>query len=282
MRRERKQGFTLVESLFSAGLLALLLLALALIFQHGLWAHQKGQLARKAQATCRDVLDKMSTELRTAVIIPGFETTVDRIPVSAVLFPGPYSDYEPTFSGHYARSIVPNPTAGAPDLSVVKDRLIFTRSGTDFSINTIDSTNNFVYVEYVVAENDRRKLLRRVYRVANGPGAAPGGHEFLGPLAAPTRARAVASYFFPGNDGGLVGPSINPDNQPVVELTGPGDSIEFEVAQPKVPPPPNQPDVFFEPNLLTLTVRITLHFHDFTSQAEQKTEVNLQSRPGGQ
>lgn len=278
----RRRAFTLVESVFTAGLLALLLVVLALIFQYGLQAHQKGELARKAQSTTRDVLDKMATELRTAVIIPGFETTIDQIPVSAVLFPGPYSDFDPAFPGLYARTIIPNPTIGAPDLSVVKDRLIFTRSGTDFGINNIDSTNNFVYVEYVVDPNNQRRILRRVYHVANGPGAAPGGHEFQGPLANPTRARAVVGYFYPNGDGNLAGSSVNPQNQVIVELPGASDQIEFEVAQPRIPPPPNQPNVFFEPNLFTITVRTTLRFRDFVSQAEQKTEVNLQSRPGSQ
>ena len=90
----------------------------------------------------------------------------------------------------------------------------------------------------------------------------------------------MASYFYPGNDGGLVGPTVSAENQPVVVLPGPLDTIEFEVTQSKINPPPNQPDVFYEPNLLTLTVRLTLVFRDFVSQAEQKTEVNLQSRPG--
>lgn len=276
----RKRAFTLVESLFAAGLLALLLVALSAIFIHGLRAHQKGELSRKAQSTARDVLDKMSTELRTAVIIPGFEATIDQIPVSAVLFPNPYSDFDPGFTAFYARTFRANPTVGAPDQSIVKNRLIFTRSGTDYSINNIDSTNNFVYVEYVVAENDPRKLLRRVYRVASGPGAAPGGHEFQGSAINPTRARAVVSYFFPDNDGNLVGPTVATANQPVVVLTGAGDRIEFEVIQNKIDPPRNQPDVFYEPNLLTLTVRLTLTFRDFVSRAEQSTEVNLQSRPG--
>ncbi len=276
----RRRAFTLVESIMTAGLLALLLVALASIFQHGLWAHQKGELARKAQSTARDVLDKMTTELRTAVIIPGFETTVDQIPVSAVVYPGPYSDYEPAFTGFYARTFQANPVPGGPDLSIVKNRLIFTRSGTDFGIHNIDSTNNFVYVEYVVPENNQRSILRRVYRVANGPGAAPGGHEFLGPIGSPTRARAVATYFYPGNDAGLVGPTVSSENQPVVVLPGPQDSLEFEVIQSKTNPPPNQPDVFYEPNLLTLNLRLTMYYRDFVSRAEQKTEVNLQSRPG--
>ncbi|GMU52564.1 MAG: hypothetical protein AMXMBFR33_17100 [Candidatus Xenobia bacterium] len=276
----RRRGFTVVETIFTAGLLGLLLAALALIFRHGLWAHQKGELSRRAQSTCRDVIDKMASELRTAVIIPGFEQTIDQIPVSAVLFPGPYSDFDPAFGPFYARTQVANPVPGAPILSVVKNRLIFTRSGTDVDINNIDSTNNFVYVEYVVDQGNPRVLLRRVYRVASGPGAAPGGHEFQGPVTQPTRARAVISYFYPGNDANLVGPSINPENQPVAVLPNPLDRIEFEVAQPKIPAPPNQPDVFFEPNLLTLTVRVTLTLREFVSVGELKTDVNLQSRPG--
>ncbi|MEW6281610.1 MAG: prepilin-type N-terminal cleavage/methylation domain-containing protein [Candidatus Eremiobacterota bacterium] len=276
----RQRGVTLVEVVFSVVLLGILLAVLAFLFQFGLRSHAKGELSRKAQALCRDAVDRISAELRTALVVPSLQQPSGIVPTSAVLWPGPYDDANPAwgdaFYDRVPRAAIPPSTV---DSSVTRNRLIFTRSASAVDSTTIDLSNQFVYVEYVVpVPPQNNRLLRRVYRLASGPGAQPEGQVFLNPGSLnQERWRANPAYFFP-NGPGLLPVTGTAEQQSVVILSGALDSMEFEVVQPRHRDYQGLPDAFFEPNLFLVTVRVQLRYQDHVSRAEMSSQVNLQAR----
>lgn len=81
----RRRGFSLIELVLVAFLLGFVLLIFFYLFKTGLIASSKGQSAAQVRETAKLALDRMATELRQAIPIPGGSD----IPPPAVILPGP-------------------------------------------------------------------------------------------------------------------------------------------------------------------------------------------------
>jgi len=80
----RTKGFTIVEMLLTAFLLGFVMLIFFYLFKTGLIASSKGETAALTRETARTALERIQSELRQAVPIPGGSD----ISVPAVILPG--------------------------------------------------------------------------------------------------------------------------------------------------------------------------------------------------
>lgn len=213
-RPHRRPGVTLPELLLASFLFLLVMGVLASGIMLTLRGHEHGQEARDAQEKCRQALDRMVAELRTAAALPSLGGTRPPVP-SGVLWPDSYGNEK---SGFYALEVVTLPDGST--VHQARNRLILSRPGVQIDSDQFNpvALNHYVYVLYQVPEEQPNRLLRRVYRVSQG-----GGHDFVS-----GQWRVVEAYFQ-----GTQGLLTDPEEEVVVDLPGPNDRIAFTVSHPR-------------------------------------------------
>ncbi|MCA9797480.1 MAG: prepilin-type N-terminal cleavage/methylation domain-containing protein, partial [Candidatus Eremiobacteraeota bacterium] len=160
----RKRAFTLIEAVVAAALLVILGTVIWQLLSFGIRAHGKGEAHRLAQSNARQILDLLTSEMRSAVALPVATPTLK----SAVLWPDPWGtqggvSFNPTT--FYGRVEQNEGTTNPILYDEVNNRVIFSRAGRqtgDQAFTSID-LGDYVYVEYVVPETARNTLVRNVY-----------------------------------------------------------------------------------------------------------------------
>ncbi len=285
------RGVTLVETLVGLALFGLLLGVLAEAIRYGLRAHTKGEAARQAQAQARRILDQMTNEISTAVVLDTYLPGTNAINpqprdfLSAVLWPEPYAQdptdlFTPTGAYPFERV-----TENNVKIDRVRDRLILTRPAVVVNSTTYNERDysQFVYVEYVVPPPDaatngagRHLLLRRVYRVSPRPSGPPDGNDAVVPgyrhikpsfFAIPTYSRTNPLAIYSNNNTiiGSLSAQEQASQQVVAQLPNDEDQISFTVEHAKnreldLVTDPNRTGryAFYDPSLFTLTVTVSI------------------------
>ena len=222
MSRSRKRGFTILELLVAATLFISLTAMAAYWIVSGLRAQEFDKSVRDAQTVCRDVLTRLTAEMRTATTLPVVSVVGTGQMPSGVLYPDPYGTVTSSFGGIY--------TLGSTEADghFADNRVIFARPATTTAGGYFDPSdlNSYVYVEWMIPENPEHpgtpwnRIYRRVHTVGTstaGHGQVSGGHWGI-----------VASYFINGT--GLKG--SKEDSWLVARLDGPEDLIQFRVQHP--------------------------------------------------
>jgi hypothetical protein len=237
----------------------------------GLNSHRKGEAAREAVRVCREVLDRMAEELRTAAAFPSMGILTSKPPFpSAVVWPDSYPIQSGALgTGHFDVGVRGNSY-------VARNRLIFTRLQTNLTaITGGQKVTDYVYVVYevpIVQEGGLQKknrLVRSLFRVTQGAdGVASGVSADAG-----NKWAAVTDYFFTDANGTLnsTGGNMLPqtdslEEQVVAELPGPYDTIEFEVAHSKLAQKESYYGTEYNRGLFEVKVKVTRYFKNDPKQ----------------
>jgi prepilin-type N-terminal cleavage/methylation domain-containing protein len=278
----KKRGFTLSEMLVAMFLLSLLLVIAGEAVTWGLRAHRKGEASRVAASKARDVLNRICSEISTAVPLapyaPNTTLGVSSDFQSAVLWPDPYQSITNSFgNGYYQRSQGNTTNSGGQPLGYdqANNRVIFTRPAKDTgdqSYKDYDYTQ-FVYVEYLTVPpaaggTGQNLLYRRVYPVAVAPSTSPNPASLIDQA---NSLEIINPDFFSVES---ADPTDNPNtslaNSPlqlrqqqmvVEQLPHPTDQLQFSVqhlvySDPRGQVPPRVPQ--FQSALLTVTVNTSV------------------------
>lgn len=162
---KRKHGFTLVEIVVVAALVAILGTIIASVIINGLRASVRNQANIRCKENGKLVLETLEKEISQSASIQYY----NRMP-SGVILPCPYS---PAASAIHRVDLAPCESTSA-DYRIANDRVIFSElaSTTGLSNYTIlrDAGGNDVYryVELTVPAAARNTLVRKVYQPVNG------------------------------------------------------------------------------------------------------------------
>ncbi len=189
---KKMSGFTLIEVLVGAGLLAVLVAFISYLLISSLRAQEFERSVRTATVATREAMNRMADELRLATALPAVGATgvsfmgANTLP-SGVLLPDSYgtklgSVYSSSDSGYSVSK-----TTGTNGKCSISNHLIFTRPMLGISMsNAAQSSSyqfnpsqlsNYVYVEWIVPESTPDRLWRRVYTIQDGATGNNIGHR---------------------------------------------------------------------------------------------------------
>jgi len=284
----KRRGVTLVETLVGLTLFALLLAVLAEAVRYGLRAHTKGEAARQAQAQARRILDQITNEISTGVVLDTLlpdgvsSNPRPRDFLSAVLWPEPYEENNPGSFSPPANYPVERVTENNVPIDRVRDRLILTRPGVGLASANFNERDysQFVYVEYVVPPPDpsgagQHLLLRRVYRVSSRPSGPPDGNDsvqlgirHVKPefFQIPVYVKSNPLGIFSNANTTVAGlpPAQQAAQQVVAQLTSDTDRISFSVEHARnrevegLDPTRMGRFAYYDPSLFTVTVNVSI------------------------
>ena len=194
-RLKKRSGFTLIEVLVGAGLLAAMVAFIAYLLISSLRAQEFERSVRTATTATREAMNRMADELRLAVALPAVGTLPDKNnSADAVGFMGantlPSGVLLPDSYGTNVGSVY----SGSGEYSVEKsretcrsvNRLIFTRPRTEAGMSNANARSyqfnptqlsNYVYVEWIVPRATPDRLWRRVYTITDGAVGDYRGHS---------------------------------------------------------------------------------------------------------
>lgn len=248
----RKRAFTLIEAVVAAALLVILGTVIWQLLSFGIRAHGKGEAHRLAQSNARQILDLLTSELRSAVVLPVATPTLK----SAVLWPDPWGTqggvaFDPaTF---YPRVEQNEGTTNPVLYDQVSNRVIFSRAGRQTGDQTFTSIDlaDYVYVEYLVPETARHTLVRNVYTT-----------QGLTALATQNinDAQGDSNLEWLVEPGYFDGQTNLQAREVVAELNDPTDRINFRVMHPRYENPADaagtiDPELF-DPRVFKVEVQV--------------------------
>lgn len=197
-RLKKRSGFTLIEVLVGAGLLAAMVAFIAYLLISSLRAQEFERSVRTATTATREAMNRMADELRLAVALPAVGTLPDdnnskyavgfmganTLP-SGVLLPDSYgTNVGSVYSGSGEYPVTKTP--GTNGICSSDDRLIFTRPRTEAGMSNANARSyqfnptqlsNYVYVEWIVPRATPDRLWRRVYTITDGAVGDNRGHS---------------------------------------------------------------------------------------------------------
>lgn len=281
----RRFGFTLIEAVLSGLLFTILAVIVWQAISFGIRAHRTGEAVRVSQATARQAVDILTSEIRSAVLLPIPDPPLS----SSVLWPDPWGNQAGVAFAPaelYLREEVPG-NEGAFQIDRVRNRLILSRAGRqvqdqDFNPNLI---SDHVLVEYLVPEETPHQLVRNVYRLEAIAGIT---------LTDVTDAQGEVSQQWVVDPSLFDGGGVLESSQPVIELADTEDRIEFTVSHRtyEVPTDPGRtiyPEIF-DPQVFTVTVEVGVGLEqpgggprpfepedNWLATSQQESQVRVQS-----
>lgn len=196
---KRLSGFTLIEVLLGAGLLAVMVAFIAYLLISSLRAQEFERSVRTATTATREAMNRMADELRLAVALPAVGTLPDdnnskdavgfmganTLP-SGVLLPDSYgTNVGKVYSGSGEGYSVTK-TTGTNGICSIDNHLIFTRPRTEAGMSNANAAgyqfnptqlSHYVYVEWIVPRATPDRLWRRVYTITDGAVGDSRGHS---------------------------------------------------------------------------------------------------------
>lgn len=190
-RLKKRSGFTLIEVLLGAGLLAAMVAFIAYLLISSLRAQEFERSVRTATTATREAMNRMADELRLAVALPAVGATeisfmgANTLP-SGVLLPDSYGTKVGEVYSGSGEGYSVTKTTGTNGICSIDNHLIFTRPRTEAGMSNADAAgyqfnptqlSNYVYVEWIVPRATPDRLWRRVYTITDGAVGDSRGHS---------------------------------------------------------------------------------------------------------
>lgn len=158
--RPRPRAMTLIEIMMATALLLVVGLIIYTMLQQSARATHMGALLMEVQGVCRDLLDRVSTEMKAGVLLPA--TTPGTSPISSVvIWPDPYAAADNNSS-----------TAGADRNRVIFSSMAGTPGQPGFKASDL---SNYKFVEYrVMRDTQNRPVMARLVYGAYDPASSSG------------------------------------------------------------------------------------------------------------
>ncbi|HBM97053.1 TPA: hypothetical protein DD394_06085 [bacterium UBP9_UBA11836] len=188
---KKTSGFTLIEVLVGAGLLAVMVAFIAYLLISSLRAQEFERSVRTATVATREAMNRMADELRLAVALPAVGATgvsfmgANTLP-SGVLLPDSYGTDVGTVYTNNGGEYAVTKTKGTNGKCSIANHLIFTRPKLGISMSNATQSSyqfnpsqlsNYVYVEWMVPQSTPDRLWRRVYTIKDGATGNDIGHS---------------------------------------------------------------------------------------------------------
>lgn len=189
-RLKKRSGFTLIEVLVGAGLLAAMVAFIAYLLISSLRAQEFERSVRTATTATREAMNRMADELRLAAALPAVGATgvsfmgANTLP-SGVLLPDSYGTNVGSVYSGSGEGYSVTKTTGTNGICSIDNHLIFTRPRTEAGMSNANAAgyqfnptqlSHYVYVEWIVPRATPDRLWRRIYVITDGATGNDIGH----------------------------------------------------------------------------------------------------------